>query len=124
VRERGVRVPHRTRHSFQIDHDIHIVVRNPIELINHSCEPNCGVLVRRDEQMLEIYALRRIERGEELFTDYATFEEVVEHMSGPCQCGTRLCRGWITSHHGLPAERRAAFGRYIAEYLQEAVALS
>jgi hypothetical protein len=112
-------VPHRTRHSFQIDHDVHIVVRNAIELINHSCEPNCGVLVRRVEHVLEIHALRRIESGEELSTDYATFEEVIEHLNGPCLCGTRSCRGRITGYRDLPAERRAAFGRYIAEYLRE-----
>ena len=48
----GYRVPARTRHSLQVDHDTHVVIRTPIELINHSCEPNCGVVVRREVPVL------------------------------------------------------------------------
>lgn len=115
----GPRVPYRTRHSFQVDHDTHIVISSPIELINHSCEPNCGVLVRRDSRVLEIHALRRIEPGEELTTDYATFEYEIQHLNGPCHCHSPSCRGTITGYKDLPADRRDAYGPYLAEYLQE-----
>jgi hypothetical protein len=115
----GHRVPGRTRHSFQIDHDVHIVVPNEIELINHSCEPNCGVRVRRDQDVLEIVALRPIAPGEELKTDYATFEAEIVHMAGPCQCGAPSCRGRITGFADLPGDRRASFGPFIADYLLE-----
>jgi uncharacterized protein len=120
---RGERIPQRTRHSFQIDVDTHVVVRTPIELMNHSCEPNCGVLVRREAMVLEIHALRTIEEGEELTTDYATFEVEIQFMDGPCLCGSAHCRGRITGYWALPADRRAALGPYIAEYLRELDAL-
>jgi uncharacterized protein len=115
----GPRVPERTRHSFQVDHDTHVVIRTPIELINHSCEPNCGVWLRKGVPVMEIHALRRIEPGEELATDYATFEYEIEHMTGDCLCGTPSCRGRITGYKDLPEELRDAYGPYIADYLEE-----
>jgi hypothetical protein len=111
--------PVRTRHTIQVDHDLHVTIRSPIELINHSCEPNCGVLIRRGVPSLEIHALRAIRAGEELSTDYASFEDEIQYMTGPCLCGTPSCRGRITGYHDLPEHRRAALGPYIAEYLQE-----
>src|SRR5206468_2375220 len=113
----------RTRHSLQVDHDRHIVITGPIELINHSCDPNCGVLIRLDAEVLEIRARRPIPRGEELWTDYAMFEWEIEHMTDRCLCGTSLCRGRITGYWGLPEERREAYGPYVAAYLREADAL-
>ena len=116
----GPEVPVRTRHSFQVGLDTHIEIDSPIELINHSCEPNCGVFLRRGVESLEIHALRRIEPGEELTTDYATFEADIENMPGSCLCGSTACRGAITGYSGLPPGRRRAFGRYIADYLRDA----
>ena len=115
----GHRVPHRTRHSFQVGMDTHVVINSPVELINHSCEPNCGVLVRPEVERLEIHALRRIEPGEELTTDYASFEYEILFMPGPCLCGAPSCRGKVVGYKGLPADRRAALGPYIAPYLRE-----
>ena len=119
----GPTIPQRTRHSFQVDHDRHIVIAGPIELINHSCDPNCGVLVRPDDEVMEIRARRPIAKGEELSTDYAMFELRIEHMTGPCLCGSPQCRGRITGYWGLPEDRREAYGPYIAAYLREAEAL-
>jgi hypothetical protein len=115
----GSRISHRSRHSMQVDHDRHVVIPGPIELINHSCDPNCGVLVRPEAESLEIYALRPIAEGEELFTDYASFEYEILHMPGRCLCGTSICRGKITGYKDLPESRKAALGRYIAGYLRE-----
>jgi uncharacterized protein len=119
LRSRGQRVSQRTRHSMQIDHDAHVVVDPPITYINHSCDPNCGVIVRRESEIIEIHTLRRIAAGEELTIDYASFEFEIEFMEGPCQCNSPSCRGQITGYKGLPAERRATLGSYIAEYLRE-----
>jgi hypothetical protein len=120
---RGTVIPRRTRHSFQVDHDTHVLLGEPIELLNHSCEPNCGLLVRRGDLTVEVHALRPVGAGEELTFDYASWEEEIEFMPGPCLCGTPSCRGRITGYHHLPPERRAALGPYIAEYLLEVDAL-
>ena len=68
---------------------------------------------------MEIHALRPIGPGEELTTDYATFESEIRHMPGACLCGSPGCRGKVTGYRGLPEARRAAFGPYIADYLRE-----
>jgi hypothetical protein len=120
---RGVTTPRRTRHSIQVDHDTHVLFGQPIELINHSCEPNCGLLVRRGDPVVEVHALRPLAAGEELTFDYASWEEEIEFMPGPCLCGAPSCRHRITGFDGLPPERRAALGPYVAEYPREADAL-
>jgi hypothetical protein len=109
----------RTIHSFQVDTDRHIIIEGPIQLINHSCEPNCGVYLRQGIEALEIHALRDIQPGEELFTDYATFEFEIENFPHRCACGSRQCRGRITGYKDLPLETREKYGVYIAEYLEE-----
>ncbi|MEO8191111.1 MAG: SET domain-containing protein-lysine N-methyltransferase [Acidobacteriota bacterium] len=113
----GPRLPSRTRHSFQVDVDTHVLVPGPIELINHSCDPNCGVLLPRGAQSLQIYARRLIAAGEELRTDYASFEWEIEFMPSPCLCETALCRGSVTGYKDLPEARRREYEPYVAEYL-------
>jgi hypothetical protein len=115
----GPRVPQRTRHSIQVDRDTHVVIPPPIAFLNHSCAPNCGVLVRNEVPVLEIHALTTIAPGEELTIDYATFESEIEHMTGPCLCGAPSCRGRVTGYRDLTEERRAAYGPYVAPYLRE-----
>src|SRR5205807_270275 len=77
----------------RIDHDLHLVPPSPMKYLNHSCEPNCGLLIRRGVEWLEIHALRDIVAGEELTLDYETFEEEFEAMTGPCLCQSPNCRG-------------------------------
>jgi hypothetical protein len=115
----GPRTPSRSRHSVQVDVDTHIIPLPPLHLIAHSCEPNCGLLVRREAELLELHALRRIDAGEELTVDYATFEYDIEFLAGPCSCHAPSCRGRVTGYKDLPDERRRAYGAYIAEYLRE-----
>ena len=110
----------RTRHSVQIGHDLHVIFGRPVESFNHSCEPNCGILLPRDGSPAEVRAMRPVAEGEELTFDYASFEDDIQHMPGPCLCGSRRCRGKISGYHALPADRREAYGVYIAEYLREA----
>ena len=96
-----------------------MVINSPIELINHSCEPNCGFLVRRGSSTLEIHALTRIEPGQELTSDYCSFELVILFMPDPCGCGTPTCRGRVTGYNDLTDEQKAAYGPYVAEYLRD-----
>ena len=114
----GQMLGHRTRHSIQVDFCEHVVIDSPIQYINHSCDPNCGTLLRRGVEALEVHALRPIAAGEELTIDYASFELEIHYMEPPCRCNSPLCRGAITGYKDLPADRREAYGAYIAEYLQ------
>jgi cyanophycin synthetase len=114
----GEPVACRTRHSIQVDVDLHIVVPAPLQLLNHSCEPNCGLLIRCGVEEMELHTLRPIEPGEELTLDYETFEDDIQFMTGPCQCGTAACRNRITGYRGLSRAKRDAYGVYVAEHLR------
>ncbi len=54
---------------------------NGTEYINHSCAPNCGLILVKGK--LIIYALRHIVAGRELTVNYLSSFELVEL---PCRC--------------------------------------
>jgi uncharacterized protein len=115
----GERTSHRSRHSIQIDFCEHVVIDSPIQFLNHSCDPNCGVFLQRGVDSLEIHALRPIASGEELTIDYATFEYEIHFMPPPCRCESPRCREVITGYKDLPVDRRVAYGPYIAAFLHD-----
>jgi hypothetical protein len=88
-------------------------------MLNHSCDPNCGVRLAGDGDDYELRARRPIAAGEEITFDYAMRNHVVEHVSSACLCGTTACRGTITGWRDLPADRKAAYGDLVAPYLLE-----
>lgn len=93
----GTPGPHHT-FLFAIDDDVVVdagVGGNEARWINHSCDPNCDVVI--DDKRLWIEAIRDIEPGEELAYDYA-FELPGRHTPAakrlyPCHCGSERCRG-------------------------------
>src|SRR5262249_14506601 len=118
----GRPTPSRVRESIQVDGDLHVVPPPPIVYLNHSCEPSCGILIQRQAERLEVRALRRLEPGEELTVDYATFEQEIAGYNGRCLCGAPSCRGRITGYKDLPEALREAYGPYIAPHLRAAEA--
>jgi len=68
---------------------------------NHSCEANTGY------QGLNVIALRKINKGEELTLDYATLlDETAQPFE--CQCGSPSCRGTIQGTAGNTVDKRAS----------------
>ena len=69
---------------------------NEARWINHSCEPNCEAIENSRDRVF-IYALRKIEPGEELFYDYQLEidEPITDETKGEskCFCGAAKCRG-------------------------------
>lgn len=120
VTGRGPVIRERTKYSIQIAADRHVDTPDPIRLLNHSCDPNCGILIRTGSPELEVHALRDIEEGEELTLDYETFETEFRILTGPCLCLSASCRGKLLGYAALPRERREYYGKYVAEYLREA----
>lgn len=45
IRGWGEPSPVRTRHTIQVDVSSHIVPEEPFVWLNHSCQPNCGLLI-------------------------------------------------------------------------------
>jgi len=65
---------------------------NTARLINHSCNPNCevdGIGLK-----LWIFALRNIQKGEELSYDYG-FGYDKDYKQFVCKCGSNNCVGYI-----------------------------
>jgi hypothetical protein len=118
LRAWGPQVPARGPDTIQVDVGTHVRPEGPLVLCNHSCEPNCGLLIRTGFREIEMRALRAIAAGEELSIDYETFEYVIEHQGATCRCGAPACRGRLPGYKLLPAEVRARYGEFIAEYLR------
>jgi len=64
-------------------------VRHPVNLINHSCEPNLGY-----DGVDAIVALHGISPGEEIRMDYGTYSFSFDH-GFVCRCGAWACRGQV-----------------------------
>ena len=58
--------------------------KNLARYINHSCEPNCEVIIKGSE--INVYAVRSVKPGEELTYDYGQeyFKEYIEPRG--CRC--------------------------------------
>ena len=82
--------------------DVEVVVDasvggNEARFLNHSCAPNCDVVV--EDARLWIETVRDVAAGEELTYDYA-FVLPERHTPAakrryPCACGAGTCRGTI-----------------------------
>ena len=68
----------------------------PGRYLNHSCDPNAGIL---DDRVL--IALRPIVPGEEIRFDYSTAIRQ-DHWTMECRCGEYLCRRVVLDFHHLP----------------------
>ena len=89
-------------HTFLFAIDEQVVVDagvngNEARWLNHSCAPNCDVVV--DGGRLWIETMQDIEPGEELVYDYA-YVLAERHTPAakkryPCRCGAITCRGTI-----------------------------
>jgi SET domain-containing protein len=111
-------LPEKLRNSdVQIADGFHLVALEDAEyepvmlFINHSCEPNVGFAGN-----IVLVAMRDIETGEELTTDYALFDDYDGRM--PCRCGTESCRSVIDGRDWRRPELQRRYGPYFSWYLR------
>lgn len=98
-------------HAIQIGKDLWRDSKGVARLINHSCEPNCGI-----KKLNNIVAMRTIRPGEEITWDY----EMTEKSSWwrmKCLCGTPSCRKRIGNFKNLPQHTREKYKGFISEWL-------
>lgn len=86
-------------------------------VVNHSCDPNCGVRLN-DRDAFDVVARKAIHPGDEIAFDYAMRNYAIEHFPSACLCGAPICRGSITGWKDLPADRKADYGDLVAPYLR------
>jgi uncharacterized protein len=78
--------------------------------LNHSCNPNVGVMGQ-----IAFVTLREVEAGEELTFDYAMTDD--EDCPMECHCGAANCRGPITGRDWKRKDLQQRYGQYFSTYL-------
>lgn len=84
-REQADALPKSEQHYLYPDGDDVLYMQAPERYMNHSCEPNTQVVGKSD------VAIRDIEPGEEITSDYMDLE--TENFV--CQCGSQNCRSRV-----------------------------
>ena len=90
----------------------------PDDFVNHSCDPNAGLVVRgTDGRDVRLVALRPIAPGEQVTFDYSTTMDE-DDFEFDCHCGAAGCRGRMRDFKHLPAatKRRYAARGVVPEY--------
>lgn len=106
--------------DVQITDDLHLVALTDEEyesvmlFLNHSCEPNVGF-----GGNVVLVAMRDIEAGEELATDYALFDDYEGSMD--CQCGRPLCRGRVDGRDWMRSDLQERYRGYFSWYLERRI---
>ncbi len=80
---------------------------NTARLLNHSCDPNCEAWI--EEKQIFLYALRDIEKGEELTFDYGF--DIENYEDHPCLCGSDNCVGYIVNREQWPELKKLLAAR-------------
>jgi SET domain-containing protein len=80
-------------------------------LINHSCNPNCGI-----KDLFKIVAMRDIPAGSEITWDYEMTERH-PYWRMKCRCGHKDCRKIIGNYDNMPDKFRKKYKGYISEWL-------
>ena len=105
--------------SIQVDEDLYLVssdTREPGDMLNHSCEPNCGL---SGSQIL--VAMRDIAPGEELTFDYAMCD-ASDYDEFRCLCGQVTCRGIVTGADWRDPVLQAKYLGFHSPYLNKRIA--
>jgi hypothetical protein len=102
------------RYSLQVDEDMFIcsTVDGPGDWINHSCDPNAGIVGQ-----ITLVALRDIAAGEEICFDYA-MTDGSPYDEFECGCGSALCRGRVTGEDWRLPELWRRYAGHFSPYLQ------
>jgi len=107
--------------SLQIETDsfaLGPVLREPGDLINHSCAPNCGM-----RNATQLIAMRPIASGEEITFDYS-MSDASDYDEFDCACGTSQCRKRITGNDWRLSELQMRYQGMFSPYIQRMMSAS
>ncbi len=119
-----------SEHYFQIEKGFFIGAARPESgsweldgafLMNHSCEPNCGV-----RGQVTFVAMRQIGSGEQLTFDYAMTDAVYpgagfDDVTIDCRCGSTRCRKTISHTDWRREDLRERYAGYFSRYIQDLI---
>ena len=95
-RSRVLGLGHDRGYALQSGPHHYLELTAPGRYLNHSCDPNAGIMNDR-----VLTALRRIGAGEEIRYDYSTTMSE-DHWTVECHCGEAACRRVVLGFHHLP----------------------
>jgi hypothetical protein len=107
-------------YTLQVEDDLHQLT--PIDkiggpdFINHSCEPNAGLL-----GTISLVALRAIHSDEEICYDYAMSDSYVG-MDFECRCGMPACRGVVRHDDWRRPDLQHKYRKAFSPYLRRRIA--
>jgi hypothetical protein len=111
----------RVARSLQLN-EINYLLSGPLpesgDMINHSCEPNCGAFGTSS-----VIAMKDIEIGEELTFDYAMTDSS-QYNEFKCFCGKENCRGKITGKDWQDLTLQSKYKNYFSFFITELIKLS
>ncbi|MFH1326911.1 MAG: SET domain-containing protein-lysine N-methyltransferase [archaeon] len=81
---------------LQIGKDKYIYLEEPGRIINHSCNPNAGIV-----NDVYLVAIKNIKKGEEIRYDYSPAMDE-DDWTMQCKCGEKNCRGVVKDFKYLP----------------------
>ena len=110
--------PTNTTHASQIGENAFVIPIGLMALVNHACNPNCGIRVN-ETGAHDYVAMQNIEVGEEITFDYAMQNYSIDHFPTQCLCGTKDCRGQITGWKDLTEARKKEYEGFVSPYLIE-----
>ena len=73
---------------------------NKARYINHSCEPNCEVEIKKGQ--IWIISIKNIKKNEEFSYDYGYEFDKEDFKDHVCKCGKKRCIGYIISSDDRP----------------------
>lgn len=96
-----------TDHYMQIGIDTYLGPSGDTDdLINHSCDPNSGVIIKNGKVFL--VAIKNIKEGEEITWDYSTTMKD-DNWTMTCQCGAKHCRKLIREFKFLDKKQKERY---------------
>ena len=111
----------RVSRSLQLNKDTYLLSGNvpePGDMINHSCDPNCGIAGTSSVQ-----ALRDIEIDEELTFDYV-MSDSSQYDEFICACEKEGCREKVTGMDWQNKDLQTKYRNYFSSYIEKLIKLS
>ena len=101
-------------HALQIDDNLYLASIppfDPADYVNHSCDPNCGIV-----GSVLLVAMRDIAVDEELCFDYAMTDSD-DYDQFICNCGTTSCREVVSGDDWKRPELRDRYAGWFSMYI-------
>ncbi|MFT7184327.1 MAG: hypothetical protein ACI9QC_000666 [Oceanicoccus sp.] len=111
-----------SQHAAQIEANRFVQHGGLIPNVNHSCSPNCGIIINPETGAHGFVAVRPIKPGDELTFDYSTRNLEISYFDSECLCDSDNCRATLKGWKDLSQEEKDAIlasNVLVAPYLLE-----